>query len=97
MHGSAAVMSRFHPEYSLATLLSRSMALLVSKVLPRSAELEEEASKVKRKIEKAMASNPAKACGRQVYLTDLCKLAAGNYAVGPMPLHKIRKNIIEIS
>lgn len=35
LHASAVVISRFHPEYSLATLLVRSMALVVSKHLPR--------------------------------------------------------------
>ena len=30
-----------------------------------------------------------------MYLTDLCRLAAGKYAVGSMPLNKIRKKIMK--
>ena len=43
-----------------------------------------------------MASSCAKAYGRHLYFEDLCNLADGKYAAGPMPLPKIRRKLIRI-
>ena len=81
LHGSAAVISRYHPEYSLSMVLSRIMALATSKLLPTLTASEKKLSALTKKLQKARRACPAKAGGRQLYFGDLCKVAADKYKV----------------
>jgi hypothetical protein len=93
LRGSAAVVSRFHPDYSLDTLLSRSMVLFVSKILPSPSKSENEVLKIKQALSKVGKKNPSKAGARHLYFRDLCKVAEAKYE--PSRLPAIRKTIMK--
>jgi len=96
LHGSAACISRLHPEYGLNTLLSRSMALVASKLLPRSNPAEKEVAKRKVELAKLDRRNPHKVGGRQFFFQDLVRLAKHKYdGSNPSKLRQVRRTIMK--
>ena len=94
LHGSAAVVSRFHPEYELDTLLSRSQLLTLAKLLPKPTAKQHKVIKIRMALSKVSRKNPDKACSRQLYFGDLCKVAATKYATDKLP--GIRKKVMKM-
>ncbi|CAK0861146.1 unnamed protein product [Prorocentrum cordatum] len=74
LHASAALLSRWHPECELQTLLARSMVHAAAKLLPRPTDLDKEAFELETKIAKLRKKCPEKAGGRQMYVRDLSTL-----------------------
>ena len=97
MHGSAAVVSRHnHPEYTLATMLSRSMALVVSKVLPSSTKLEKEMFKAN--VNNAILKITGDEAAMDVYTASLLRggeLAAWHQADFKMVRCALRGFVVE--
>lgn len=92
LHGSAAVVSRFHPEYSLDTLMCRAMILASAKLLPSPSTCEKRIAKARKGLQQLARRNPAKAGAKQVYFGDLCKVAADKYEASILP--RVRKIVM---
>lgn len=95
LHGSAAVIARFHPEYTLCTLLARSLALATAKLLPRLTKEEKVVHKCKARLSRVDRKCPEKAGARQAFFGDLCKVAADKYLHRGVSLQKIRKSLMK--
>ena len=93
IHASAAVVSRFHPEYALDTLLCRSMMLLASKLLPSQTKKQKAVAKLQKQMTRLARQNPSTGGARQFYFGELCKVAATTY--GQQRLPAIRKHIMK--
>ena len=66
-HGSLAGLSRWHPEYTVETLVSRALIVQVSKLLPTQCKDEKQIESICRNMRKILASNPEKSGGRQLF------------------------------
>lgn len=95
LHASAAVLSRFHPEYSLCTLLSRSMALAAARLLPSATKDEKQVESCRTRLKRLLRSCPEKTTGRHLYFGDLCKAASSRYGPQGHDLKKIRKRLMK--
>jgi hypothetical protein len=96
LHGSAAVISRQHPEYGLNTLLTRSMALLASKLLPGPSPEEKKVAKLKAQLDKLERKNPDRTSGRHLFFQDLANLATDKFAGDtPVKLAQVQRTIMK--
>ena len=95
LHASAAVISRFHPEYSLCTLLARAMSLATARLLPTASKVDKVIRKCKAKLKKLSRSCPEKASGRQLFFSDLCKVAKDKFIDGGLCLKHVRKKLMK--
>jgi hypothetical protein len=86
-------VSRFHPDYSLDTLLARSQILSIAKLLPKPTLKQKKVRSIRMALKKVSKKNPDKAGARQQYFGDLCKVAAWKY--DPSRLPAIRKTVMK--
>ena len=75
LHGTCAMLARYHPDYELGTLLGRCMVSYAVKLLPKASRLEKEVQKCVVRRERLSRRCPEKAGGRQVYFSELCALS----------------------
>ena len=96
LRGSAACVSRLHPECGLNALLCRSMALVASKLLPGLSREEKAVGKCKKELAKLDRRCPDKVGGRHVFFQDLVRLAKYKYAASSPPdLQQARRTIMK--
>ena len=70
-HGSMALLSRHHPEYTAGTLQARTLVTHVRKLLPHVSKAEKQLATVQRHLEKTLRRNPSKADGRAMFVSQL--------------------------
>lgn len=70
-HASAAVLMRYHPDYSRQTAISRALILQVNRQLPHPSREEKAVAKLEAQLKKLEKRAPDKACARQLYFRDL--------------------------
>lgn len=68
LHASAAMISRYHPEYQLAQLMGRSMIYTINKILPRPCKLQRNVSKYEKQLATLEKRCPSRAGARQTYM-----------------------------
>ena len=81
-HGSLAQLKKWHPDYGLKTLVSRSLVLQVSRLLPSESEDEARAATIINNMKKLQAANPDKATGRHAFLKCLMSIVKGRADAG---------------
>ena len=74
LHAAAAMVSRHHPDYFLAMLLSRCMLVFVNKLLPRLTKDQVAVAGIRKKLAKVKRRCPEKLGCRQICFGDLSKL-----------------------
>ena len=81
-HASAASLSRFHPEYGCATLISRALVVSTNRLLPSKSDTEKELDKYRRALGKLVMRQPQNIGADKLFLRDLMSLAKKKYGVG---------------
>ena len=73
-HGSLAVLHRWHPEYTLETLTTRSFILQLCRLMPSRSAGEKQLGEVMRRMRRILASDPARAGGRHEFFKHVFKM-----------------------
>jgi hypothetical protein len=71
LHGTMAALSRFHPEYSLDSLLTRSMIMFFNKLVYMPSKLDKDISSLGKAMQNIDRREPSKAGPRHAYVQDL--------------------------
>ena len=75
-HGSLSLLHRWHPEFSLRSLLSRSLLHQAVRLLPSESKLDKRVSQVLRKVAKLDRADPSKTTGSHMLVQALCKVVS---------------------
>lgn len=70
-HGSLASIRRWHPEYSMETLVGRAFLMQLRRLLPSMSEDEKALARLSKQLDRVLAKNPSAAGGRQEYVAEL--------------------------
>ncbi|CAK0876678.1 unnamed protein product [Prorocentrum cordatum] len=90
MHGSIAALSRFHPEYELVTLLSRTMCLFLHKLTPKPSVEEKHAQKLETKLGRLDRKQPGNVSGKHAFVSGIMATLAKK-SVGESKVARSRK------
>ena len=75
-HASLAMLHKWHPEYDMTTLISRSLLLQASKLLPAASKEEKLAAQLSAKLDFILRSHPDKVRGRQMLLGSMVRICS---------------------
>jgi hypothetical protein len=95
LHGTIAVLARFHPEYELDTLMARAMCLYLEKLAPSRTTAEIQLHRLETKVARIDKKNPFQAYGVHEYRRALMAQAKEKYADKDVLVQNhVRKKII---
>jgi len=96
-HANAATLMRFHPEYTLETMTSRSMTMQANKLLPRPTRDEKALAQVQAKIEKLRTRQVEKAGGRHLFVKELFESVESQVRLrGAQAMQGYNKRVIKV-
>ena len=76
-HGSLAQLKRYHPDYSVNTLISRGLMHQTARLLPKASAEEKRITAISQRIAKLAKSNPNKIGGSQMLVKAMVAIAKG--------------------
>ena len=71
LHATAAAVHRCYPEYTVDTVMSRSLVLAANQLLPTQSEDARVVARFEQKLGKINHKSPNKVSGRQMYIKEL--------------------------
>ena len=81
-HGSLAMLKRWHPEYTEATLIARGLMHQACRILPQESTEEKAIAAINRKISKICRAAPERAGGQHMLMKALISVAKGRKEPG---------------
>ena len=76
-HASLSMLHRWHPGYNPETLVSRSLLLQMTRLLPSATKEEKLIATIMRRLSAIMASSPHKCTGRNMLVKSLVQICKG--------------------
>ena len=81
-HASLAMLHKWHPDYETKTLVSRSLMVQMSKLLPAASKEEKEAQRLSAKLDRILRANPQKINGRHMLAGAMIAICSGKKDAG---------------
>ena len=73
-HASLSMLHKIHPEYSPEVLVSRSLLLQMTRILPSATAHDKQVHNVVRRLQKIISSNPDKCSGRHMMIKSMVEI-----------------------
>ena len=77
-HARHANIKKFHPEYSLSTILSRTTVCQLNLLMPKPSKDEAVLARLEKQLAKLLTRNPRKSHGKAIFIKELFDLAREN-------------------
>ena len=88
-HGSLALVHRWHPEYNMEMLISRSLLHTAFRLVPHQSKLDKSISRVIAKMDKLERCDPSKVSGSHMLVKALISVMIGRKDVAYTKTHNI--------
>ena len=77
-HARLANIKKFHPEYTLSTILSRTTVCQLNLLMPKPSKDEAVLARLEKQLAKLLTRNPRKSHGKAIFIKELFDLAREN-------------------